>query len=171
VGKLPWAATLGAATAAWCACAGGVVPSAEPGGTEVSESGFEETWVEPIATLPVYDPDHPRSPEAQAEQVQKIRDGVPFNALSLLPTVRVASQKASDEAVVEAGTGVIRVPLAGNEALLDLATGEVLAGNRASNATDRGSAGTNIFGFARKVVSVEVVHDQIVWGPTCSPGP
>ena len=116
-------------------------------------------FVEPEG-VPRYVPGDDPTPAQEAQWQAKVASGEEFDEMKLLPEVKVASQRLADETVVDKGS--LAMPLAGNEALLTLEKGAVLTGAPADDDRRRATGGNNLFGFARKVKSVQQVGDKIV---------
>ena len=98
----------------------------------------------------------------KAERAQwqaDIAAGKDFDAFRLRPDVTVAPQ-AVNNAVVLTKTEM-RMPAAGNAAVLAWPKGKVIFGERADPAK-RAAKGNNVFGYVRKVVSAAQVGDEIV---------
>lgn len=137
------------------------------------DSAGGDTAVEPDATnapkdpfvtdpaVPRFDPKRaPRTPEQVAATIEKMKNGEEFNEVEVLPDVQLASQALSDDVVLTPTS--MALPLKGNEALLQLKAGTVIAGNAAQDSRRRRVAGDNAFGFMRKVKSVKQQGDTVV---------
>ncbi|MBM4346466.1 MAG: hypothetical protein FJ100_24075, partial [Deltaproteobacteria bacterium] len=155
-----WAAAAGLALSA-AACDEAKLPPLEPPAPADSvASDTADTAVAPDATsepkepfvtdpaVPRFDPKRaPRTPEQVAATIDKIKSGEEFNEVEILPDVQLASQAFSDEVVLKPTS--MALPLKGNEALLQLKSGTVIAGGAAQDGRRRRTAGDNVFGFMR----------------------
>ncbi len=120
-----------------------------------SDSGPHVTVLPPVVLSAATAP----TAEERAQWAKDLAAGTSFNALRVHPDAVLVSQSACDAAVVLATE--LRLPLAGNEALLDLKPGVPLIGQRAA-AGARAPGSNNVFGFLRKVVSVAAEGDVLV---------
>ena len=122
-------------------------PSAEPG--------------EPyVVTLPVAPEGYHTTPDDHAAWEEKQATGEDFNELMVLPQVVTATPGITETAHVEDDR--LSVPLAGNEALLEMKPGTPLIGRAADVHKRRAGQSNNVLGFMRKVKTVTVQDGQVV---------
>ncbi len=113
-----------------------------------------------FADVPVLAEGAQADPAQEAKNVERIEAGEDFIDIAFRPNVQFASQQVANS--VHMALDSMRVPLAGNEHLLDLNLGSPFVGAAVEPAERAMTGSNNVFGFARLVKSVQIEGDQIV---------
>ena len=113
-----------------------------------------------VVTAPVAPDGYKTTPEQAAQWKQKLKSGDDFNDLLVRHSVVVAAPAVTAQVKIEPDR--LRVPVAGNEALLALTPGAPFIGAPATAAQRASGQSNNVLGFLRKVKSVSQVDGEIV---------